>query len=197
MDADSETKIVTKLLQMIAEDSSGDVKGMAVKWYKLKPRSADLHTHSLAPLSTKVSEKTFGAIIDGPHGLSKNIFATKKDMEETKDISTIGLKFIIAEVPDSATTAVTLILSRLSPKLIEQIQVRVHSWSSSNALFRKTQPRIPSGIAWISLTTCWGSGEERWLTSKGASRSSKLPSCPISTRITRERERRPLVVSVT
>lgn len=35
MDADSEQKIVTKLLQMIAEDSSGDVKGMAVKWYEV------------------------------------------------------------------------------------------------------------------------------------------------------------------
>jgi len=110
MDADSETKIVTKLLQMIAEDSSGDVKGMAVK--------------CLAPLSTKVSEKTFGAIIDGPSGLSKNIFSTKKDMEETKDISTIGLKFIIGEVPESSQNIVNLLLTRLSPKLTEQIQVK-------------------------------------------------------------------------
>lgn len=108
LDADSEQKIVTKLLQMIAEDSSGDVKGMAVK--------------CLAPLSTKVSEKTFGTIIDGPSGLSKNIFSTKKDMEETKDISTIGLKFIIAEVPETAESTINLILSRLAPKLIEQIQ---------------------------------------------------------------------------
>eukprot|EP01127_Copromyxa_protea_P015661 TRINITY_DN4544_c0_g1_i1.p1 TRINITY_DN4544_c0_g1~~TRINITY_DN4544_c0_g1_i1.p1 ORF type:complete len:1238 (+),score=400.75 TRINITY_DN4544_c0_g1_i1:38-3751(+) len=108
LDADSENKIVAKLLQMIAEDSSGDVKGMAVK--------------CLAPLSTKVSEKTFGVIIDGPSGLSKNIFSTKKDMEETKDISTIGLKFIIAEVPESATNIINLLLTRLAPKLIEQIQ---------------------------------------------------------------------------
>jgi len=108
LDADSENKIVTKLLQMIAEDSSGDVKGMAVK--------------CLAPLSTKVSEKTFGAIIDGPSGLSKNIFSTKKDMEETKDISTIGLKFIIAEVPEGNTNTINLLLTRLAPKLIEQIQ---------------------------------------------------------------------------
>jgi cullin-associated NEDD8-dissociated protein 1 len=120
LDADSEQKIVTKLLQMIAEDSSGDVKGMAVKWYNT---SVARLTLSLAPLSSKVSEKTFGAIIDGPSGLSKNIFSTKKDMEETKDISTIGLKFIIAEVPETSTATVQLILTRLAPKLIEQIQV--------------------------------------------------------------------------
>lgn len=39
MDADSEQKIVTKLLVMIAEDSSGDVKGMAVKWCVLERSS--------------------------------------------------------------------------------------------------------------------------------------------------------------
>lgn len=83
-----------------------------------------LTCYSLAPLSTKVSEKTFGSIIDGPSGLSKNIFSTKKDSEETKDISTIGLKFIIGEVPETATTSVNILLTRLAPKLIEQIQVR-------------------------------------------------------------------------
>lgn len=34
-DADSEKKIVTKLLSMIAEDGSGDIKGLAVKWFDL------------------------------------------------------------------------------------------------------------------------------------------------------------------
>jgi hypothetical protein len=33
VDTDNEKKLVTKLLTMVADDSSGDVKGFAVKWY--------------------------------------------------------------------------------------------------------------------------------------------------------------------
>jgi len=106
IDGDSESKIVAKLLQMIAEDSSNDVKGIAVK--------------TLARLSTKVNEKSFDNIIDGPAGLTKNVFSTKKDMEETKDISTIGLKFIIQEVAVNAAVAPALTV-RLVPKLTDQI----------------------------------------------------------------------------
>jgi len=35
VDSDSEKKIVNKLLSMVADDTSGDVKGFAVKWYRL------------------------------------------------------------------------------------------------------------------------------------------------------------------
>jgi cullin-associated NEDD8-dissociated protein 1 len=33
LDAESERKIVTKLLDIVATDSSSDVQGIAVKWY--------------------------------------------------------------------------------------------------------------------------------------------------------------------
>lgn len=33
VDLDNEKKIVSKLLAMVAEDGSGDIKGLAVKWY--------------------------------------------------------------------------------------------------------------------------------------------------------------------
>ena len=32
LDADSERKIINKLLEMVAKDGSGDVKALAVKW---------------------------------------------------------------------------------------------------------------------------------------------------------------------
>eukprot|EP01126_Amoeba_proteus_P036246 TRINITY_DN3689_c0_g3_i2.p1 TRINITY_DN3689_c0_g3~~TRINITY_DN3689_c0_g3_i2.p1 ORF type:complete len:1224 (-),score=235.63 TRINITY_DN3689_c0_g3_i2:455-4126(-) len=107
LDGDSESKIVSKLLKMIAEDSSGDVKGMAVK--------------CLAPLSTKLSEKQIAAVLEGPSGLTRIIFSSQSN-NETKDIATIGLKYIIAQVPAAAHSTRVLFINRVVPKLTEQIQ---------------------------------------------------------------------------
>jgi len=103
LDAESERKIVAKLLYLIGRDLSGDVKSMAVK--------------CLAPLATKITDAQFTALIDG---LSGNIFSTNKEVtDETKDISTIGLKYIIAASPDEKGTQ---FVTKLGPKLTEQIQ---------------------------------------------------------------------------
>jgi len=103
LDAESEKKIVNKLLEMVAKDGNADVKALAVK--------------CLGPLATHAQETQLQNMIDklGNYLLNDNM------EDEIRDISSIGLKTVIAEVPETQTDTVNLIISRLSPRLVEVI----------------------------------------------------------------------------
>ncbi|XP_012738373.2 cullin-associated NEDD8-dissociated protein 2 [Fundulus heteroclitus] len=82
LDEDSERKVVNMLLRLL-EDKNGEVQNLAVK--------------CLAPLVSKVKEPQVEAMVD--------ILCTNmtSDKEQLRDISSMGLKAVIAELPLSAS----------------------------------------------------------------------------------------------
>uniref|UniRef100_A0AAV2M8A6 TATA-binding protein interacting (TIP20) domain-containing protein n=1 Tax=Knipowitschia caucasica TaxID=637954 RepID=A0AAV2M8A6_KNICA len=82
LDEDSERKVVTMLLRLL-EDKNGEVQNLAVK--------------CLAPLVGKVKEPQVETMVDT---LCSNMMSNK---EQLRDISSMGLKTVIAELPLSTT----------------------------------------------------------------------------------------------
>uniref|UniRef100_A0A3B3VP65 TATA-binding protein interacting (TIP20) domain-containing protein n=1 Tax=Poecilia latipinna TaxID=48699 RepID=A0A3B3VP65_9TELE len=82
LDEDSERKVVNMLLRLL-EDKNGEVQNLAVK--------------CLAPLVSKVKEPQVEVMVD--------ILCTNmtSDKEQLRDISSMGLKAVIAELPLSAS----------------------------------------------------------------------------------------------
>lgn len=86
LDEDSERKVVSMLLRLL-EDKNGEVQNLAVK--------------CLAPLVSKVKEPQVETMVDT---LCSNMMS---DKEQLRDISSMGLKTVIAELPLS-TAGVSL-----------------------------------------------------------------------------------------
>uniref|UniRef100_A0A8C9U0K0 Cullin-associated and neddylation-dissociated 2 (putative) n=1 Tax=Scleropages formosus TaxID=113540 RepID=A0A8C9U0K0_SCLFO len=84
LDEDSEKKVVAMLLKLL-EDKNGEVQNLAVK--------------CLGPLVNKVKEYQVETMVDT---LCSNMMSEK---EPLRDISSMGLKTIIAELPPSSTGA--------------------------------------------------------------------------------------------
>ncbi|XP_014729504.1 PREDICTED: cullin-associated NEDD8-dissociated protein 1-like isoform X2 [Sturnus vulgaris] len=82
LDEDSEKKVVKMLLKLL-EDKNGEVQNLAVK--------------CLGPLVGKVKEYQVETIVDT---LCSNMLS---DKEQLRDISSIGLKTVISELPPAAT----------------------------------------------------------------------------------------------
>ncbi|XP_033939954.1 LOW QUALITY PROTEIN: cullin-associated NEDD8-dissociated protein 2 [Pseudochaenichthys georgianus] len=82
LDEDSERKVVTMLLKLL-EDKNGEVQNLAVK--------------CLAPLVSKVKEPQVEVMVDT---LCSNMTS---DKEPLRDISSMGLKTVIAELPLTST----------------------------------------------------------------------------------------------
>lgn len=82
LDEDSEKKVVKMLLKLL-EDKNGEVQNLAVK--------------CLGPLVSKVKEYQVETIVDT---LCTNMLS---DKEQLRDISSIGLKTVIAELPPPST----------------------------------------------------------------------------------------------
>uniref|UniRef100_A0A4W6DBM6 TATA-binding protein interacting (TIP20) domain-containing protein n=1 Tax=Lates calcarifer TaxID=8187 RepID=A0A4W6DBM6_LATCA len=82
LDEDSERKVVTMLLKLL-EDKNGEVQNLAVK--------------CLAPLVSKVKEPQVETMVDT---LCSNMVS---DKEQLRDISSMGLKTVIAELPLSSS----------------------------------------------------------------------------------------------
>ncbi|XP_069025660.1 cullin-associated NEDD8-dissociated protein 2 [Embiotoca jacksoni] len=82
LDEDSERKVVTMLLKLL-EDKNGEVQNLAVK--------------CLAPLVSKVKEPQVETMVDT---LCSNMTS---DKEQLRDISSMGLKTVIAELPLSSS----------------------------------------------------------------------------------------------
>jgi len=104
LDADSEKKLTKKILELL-EDNSNQVQELVVK--------------CLGPLSKKVKEAQLQDIVDI---LCNHLLNDKKGADELRDISSIGLKNVIFEVPTEPPTTPQLILKRLTPRLIQGIQ---------------------------------------------------------------------------
>uniref|UniRef100_A0A8C6UKJ0 Cullin-associated and neddylation-dissociated 2 (putative) n=1 Tax=Neogobius melanostomus TaxID=47308 RepID=A0A8C6UKJ0_9GOBI len=100
LDEDSERKVVSMLLRLL-EDKNGEVQNLAVK--------------CLAPLVSKVKEPQVEIMVDT---LCSNMLS---DKEQLRDISSMGLKTVIAELPLS-TTGVSLTIG-VCKKITSQLIV--------------------------------------------------------------------------
>eukprot|EP01125_Pyxidicula_operculata_P000246 TRINITY_DN10328_c0_g1_i1.p1 TRINITY_DN10328_c0_g1~~TRINITY_DN10328_c0_g1_i1.p1 ORF type:complete len:1207 (+),score=380.40 TRINITY_DN10328_c0_g1_i1:38-3658(+) len=103
LDAESEKKIVNKLLEMVVKDGNADVKALAVK--------------CLGPLATHAQESQLQNMIDK---LGNNLLNDNME-DEVRDISSIGLKTVIAEVPETQVETINLIINRLASRLVDVI----------------------------------------------------------------------------
>lgn len=101
LDDDSERKVVKMLLRLL-EDKNGEVQNLAVRWYvKLSLRfyrnslttCCLCYIFSLGPLVTKVKDVQVETIVEH---LCTNM---SSDKEQLRDISSIGLKTVISELP--------------------------------------------------------------------------------------------------
>ncbi|XP_034442625.1 cullin-associated NEDD8-dissociated protein 2 isoform X1 [Hippoglossus hippoglossus] len=99
LDEDSERKVVTMLLKLL-EDKNGEVQNLAVK--------------CLAPLVSKVKEPQVETMVDT---LCSNMLS---DKEQLRDISSMGLKTVIAELPlsSSGLTLTTSVCKKITSQLI-------------------------------------------------------------------------------
>lgn len=102
LDDDSERKIVKMLLKLL-EDKNGEVQNLAVR--------------CLGPLINKVKESQVEIIVET---LCTNMTS---DKEQLRDISSIGLKTVISELPQSNTTIAATICKRITSKLTKIIIV--------------------------------------------------------------------------
>jgi len=100
LDDDSERKVVKMLLKLL-EDKNGEVQNLAVK--------------CLGPLVSKVKEFQVETIVDT---LCSNMLS---DKEQLRDISSIGLKTVITELPQSSTTLAASICKKITTRLTNAI----------------------------------------------------------------------------
>uniref|UniRef100_A0A8D3CWN3 TATA-binding protein interacting (TIP20) domain-containing protein n=1 Tax=Scophthalmus maximus TaxID=52904 RepID=A0A8D3CWN3_SCOMX len=129
LDEDSERKVVTMLLKLL-EDKNGEVQNLAVK--------------CLAPLVRKVKEPQLETMVDT---LCSNMVS---DKEQLRDISSMGVKTLIAELPlSSAGLSLTVsVCKRITSQLIgamgkqEDVSVQLELLSLSISLRQLTSPRM-------------------------------------------------------
>lgn len=100
LDDDSERKVVKMLLKLL-EDKNGEVQNLAVR--------------CLGPLVNKVKEFQVEGIVDA---LCTNMLSEK---EQLRDISSIGLKTVINELPPSSTTLAANICKKITGRLTAAI----------------------------------------------------------------------------
>jgi len=111
LDDDSERKIVKMLLKLL-EDNNGEVQNLAVR--------------CLGPLVCKVKDNQVEIIVDH---LCNNMINEDKDKEQLRDISSIGLKTVINELPLTTTSLAASVCKamtgRLSAAIAQQKDVSV------------------------------------------------------------------------
>ncbi|KXJ17178.1 Cullin-associated NEDD8-dissociated protein 1 [Exaiptasia diaphana] len=100
LDDDSERKVVQMLLKLL-EDKNGEVQNLAVK--------------CLGPLVGKVKEYHVETIVDT---LCSNMLS---DNEQLRDISSIGLKTVIGELPPASSSLAANICRRITGRLTNAI----------------------------------------------------------------------------
>jgi hypothetical protein len=157
MDADSEKKIVRKLLEMVALDKAAEVRAFAVKWYvesseraamysslflgctkKKKSCSRPVFFSSLPPLVKKVHEEQAIEMFDK---LATYVYEEKD--EQVRDVAGSGLRTMIDEFPEEQLAVMKNVLRRLAPRLIAGVSVRFivfcifSFWPPKLILFRR------------------------------------------------------------
>ncbi|CAG2112250.1 unnamed protein product, partial [Medioppia subpectinata] len=100
LDDDCEKKVVRMLLKLL-EDKNGEVQNLAVK--------------CLGPLVNKVKEIQVETIVDT---LCSNMISNN---EQLRDISSIGLKTVIAELSPNSTALVSTICKKITGRLANAI----------------------------------------------------------------------------
>lgn len=101
LDDDSERKVVKMLLRLL-EDKNGEVQNLAVK--------------CLGPLVNKVKEYQVETIVDA---LCTNMVSEK---EQLRDISSIGLKTVISELPLASSSLAANVCKRITGRLSSAIE---------------------------------------------------------------------------
>lgn len=101
LDDDSERKVVKMLLRLL-EDKNGEVQNLAVK--------------CLGPLVNKVKEYQVETIVDA---LCENMISEK---EQLRDISSIGLKTVISELPLASSSLAANVCKRITGRLSNAIE---------------------------------------------------------------------------
>ncbi|XP_033207231.1 cullin-associated NEDD8-dissociated protein 1 isoform X2 [Belonocnema kinseyi] len=101
LDDDSERKVVKMLLKLL-EDKNGEVQNLAVK--------------CLGPLVNKVKEYQVETIVDA---LCANMVS---DKEQLRDISSIGLKTVISELPLGSNALAANVCKRITGRLSNAIE---------------------------------------------------------------------------
>ncbi|XP_026279732.1 cullin-associated NEDD8-dissociated protein 1 isoform X2 [Frankliniella occidentalis] len=101
LDDDSERRVVKMLLRLL-EDKNGEVQNLAVK--------------CLGPLVNKVKEYQVETIVDS---LCSNMISEK---EQLRDISSIGLKTVISELPLTSSSLASNVCRRITGKLSNAIE---------------------------------------------------------------------------
>lgn len=96
LDDESEKKVVRMILKLL-EDKNGEVQNLAVK--------------CLGPLVNKVKESQVETIVDS---LCLNMTS---NVEQLRDISSIGLKTVILELPQSSNSLAPSVCRRITGKL--------------------------------------------------------------------------------
>uniref|UniRef100_A0A672ZLQ2 Cullin-associated and neddylation-dissociated 2 (putative) n=1 Tax=Sphaeramia orbicularis TaxID=375764 RepID=A0A672ZLQ2_9TELE len=157
LDEDSERKVVSMLLKLL-EDKNGEVQNLAVK--------------CLAPLVVKVKEPQVEMMVDM---LCSNMMS---DKEQLRDISSMGLKTVIGELPLSSPVCLC-VLFRLSGALVS-----FHSSLLSSLLPQLTSPRMAvrkrSILALGHLVPCSSPALFSQLTEHLMAELSKGPSTSMS-----------------
>ncbi|CAG9796700.1 unnamed protein product [Diatraea saccharalis] len=101
LDDDSERKVVKMLLRLL-EDKNGEVQNLAVK--------------CLGPLVNKVKEYQVESIVET---LCANMLS---DTEQLRDISSIGLKTVISELPLGSNTLAANVCKKITGRLSSAIE---------------------------------------------------------------------------
>ncbi|VVC90546.1 unnamed protein product [Leptidea sinapis] len=101
LDDDSERKVVKMLLRLL-EDKNGEVQNLAVK--------------CLGPLVNKVKEYQVEGIVET---LCANMLS---DTEQLRDISSIGLKTVISELPLGSNTLAANVCKKITGRLSSAIE---------------------------------------------------------------------------
>lgn len=101
LDDDSERKVVKMLLRLL-EDKNGEVQNLAVK--------------CLGPLVNKVKEFQVESIVET---LCANMLS---DTEQLRDISSIGLKTVISELPLGSSTLAANVCKKITGRLSSAIE---------------------------------------------------------------------------
>lgn len=101
LDDESEKKVVRMVLKLL-EDKNGEVQNLAVK--------------CLGPLVNKVKENQVETIVDS---LCVNMIS---NTEQLRDISSIGLKTVISELPQASNSLAPNVCQRITGKLSNAIE---------------------------------------------------------------------------
>ena len=120
LDDDSERRIVKGVLKLL-EDTNGEVQNQAVK--------------CLGPLVCKVKEGQIEIICDA---LCSNCTNMSKDAEQLRDISSSGLKTVIASLAATNSGATNNVSKKIMQRLLGAIQQGTAGLASNNSNTKKT-----------------------------------------------------------